>query len=417
MNKQEQLNVSPRKPWLVLLCMALLYAAAIGVVFNGIGVFYTPVAEALGIGRGSFALHATIASLVSGVVALFTARIISRFGWKPTLAVAIILTVIGTSGMAFTTSLTGFYLLGTFRGVGVGLMGMVPIPMIISNWFHQRTGLAMSLTAGFSGIAGMILGPVFSSLISAVGWQQSFMIMGIIILVLSLPALLFPYQLNPADENTLAYGATVADGDSDHSGATAQQSKLHAMPLPQAVFYALVIFSILQPTIMGVNQHLPSYGESVGMTLAASGYMLSGVMLGNIIFKLIIGVLSDKFGIVKATIVISVLVFLGILILILWQEPALMIAGSFLYGAVFSMIPIALPLLAKNFFPVERVPAIIGIFTFTQNVGVAISNTGVGYLYDIIGTYVPTFWIVGILQIISFVILWYLNKQNNSLQP
>ena len=58
---------------MVLIAMCGLAAASIGVTINTAGVFYAPIAEDFGIGRGSVALAITILSMVASVVGLVSA--------------------------------------------------------------------------------------------------------------------------------------------------------------------------------------------------------------------------------------------------------------------------------------------------------------------------------------------------------
>lgn len=81
--------------------------------------------------------------------------------------------------MAFTTNMIFFYLLGALRGAGTALFSMVPLTTILNNWFEEKNGLAMSLSFGFSGIAGAIFSPIFTWLIETTGWENAFILMEI----------------------------------------------------------------------------------------------------------------------------------------------------------------------------------------------------------------------------------------------
>lgn len=101
-----------RKHWLVLIVVSLMFSAFAGINNNTIGVFYSPVAEDLGILRGSFALHSTITLIVNGFVSLIVPKVVDRYGWKPSLISGVVLAFIGAAGMAFTENLWLFYVLG-----------------------------------------------------------------------------------------------------------------------------------------------------------------------------------------------------------------------------------------------------------------------------------------------------------------
>ena len=144
--------------------MALLCgmaASAIGVCMNCVGIFYTPVSDSLGVLRGSFALHTSISQLATSCIALAVPKLMGRFRYKRLLLCGVTVAVLSTAAMAFSRELWLFYLTGLLRGLGVGLFSMVPITIILTNWFHKSHGVATSITLSFSGLArGCMLPPV-----------------------------------------------------------------------------------------------------------------------------------------------------------------------------------------------------------------------------------------------------------------
>ncbi len=385
-----------------------MFAAHAGIINNVIGVFYSPVSESLGILRGSFALHQTITALTVGLVSLAVPNIIHRFGWKPSLTVGVILSFIGTAGMAFTENLIVFYILGAIRGAGGAFFGMVPMAMLINNWFVEKNGFAMSIASGFSGLIGMIFAPIFSSVIASLGWRLGFIAMGATIVILALPAIFYPYSLNPEENGLVAYGAKESK-ETSLKGEILTDNNV-TIKTAMASFVAMIVFSLLHTNILGMNQHFSSYGESIGMSLQLSGYMLSAVMLGNIFFKLVIGPLSDRFGAIKSTLFMNGLNVIGLLILITTEAHYVTIFAAFLFGSVFSVGSVALPLLSNQFFGRKLSERVFPILTFTSSVGSALSNTLVGYIFDFTGSYSSAFLIAVAFQIINLGMLYIAYK-------
>jgi MFS family permease len=391
-----------KKHWLVLACACGMAAASIGLSINVIGVFYTPVSEALNIYRGSFAFHNTIASIAMAFVSLIIPQLIYQIGWKPALSIGVALGVIGTSGMGFTTSVTMFYILGALRGAGTALFAMVPLTMIVNGWFEEKNGLAMSVSFGMSGIAGAILSPVFTSIIEQFGWDTAFIIKGIVIGLFCLPALIYPYSLDPKEDGYLPFGHDPEEA--------ARQNNLKKKELPpfsyaSIAFIALFIFSFLHTNIIGMSQHLPGFGESLGMTPLVGGWMMSAAMLGNITFKLIIGTLADKIGIVKSTVLMIALNVLAIVLLITWQQPVPLVINSWLFGTMFCIPAVAFPLLSNQFFGRAAATRVYPILTFAMGIGGAISVTIIGYIFDFTGSYQAAFLIAIGFNLINLALL------------
>ena len=89
------------------------------------------------------------------------AKLMGRFRYKRLLLCGVTVAVLSTAAMAFSRELWLFYLTGLLRGLGVGLFSMVPITIILTNWFHKSHGVATSITLSFSGLArGCMLPPV-----------------------------------------------------------------------------------------------------------------------------------------------------------------------------------------------------------------------------------------------------------------
>lgn len=391
-----------KKHWFVLAGACGMASASIGLSINVIGVFYTPVSEALGIYRGSFAFHNTIASIALAFVSLIIPQLIHRIGWKPSLSIGMLLGLIGTSGMGFTTNVMMFYILGALRGAGTALFAMVPLTMIVNSWFEEKNGLAMSLSFGFSGIAGAIFSPIFTSLIGSVGWDNAFIIKGIVIALFCLPALLYPYSLNPREDGYLPYGH---DPNEERKKQHLKKKELPPFSYASLAFIALFIFSFLHTNIIGMSQHLPGFGESLGMSSLVGGWMMSAVMIGNITFKLIIGTLADKIGIVKSTVLMISLNILSIVLLITWQQPIPLIINSWLFGTMFCIPAVAFPLLSNQLFGRVAATRVYPILTFAMGIGGAISVTIIGYIFDFTGSYQAAFLIAIALNLINLGLL------------
>ncbi|GAB2480183.1 MFS transporter [Alkalibacterium psychrotolerans] len=376
------------KHWLVLAIACGMSASAVGINLNVIGVFYTPVSESLNVYRGTFAMHATLSTLALSFVSLYFAPLLNRFGWKPVLTASALLASLSTILMAFTTTMWVFYLLGILRGIGTGLYAMVPLSTIVNNWFEKKKGFAMSLSFGFSGIIGAIFSPVFTSLIESVGWENSFIVMGLVMFLFVLPAILYPYSFNPKDDGYLPYGH---DENEEGSRKVIRKANWTNFSYTQKSFVLLALIGLMHTSITGISQHLPGFAESNLLSTQVGGIMLSAVMVGNISFKLLIGFISDTIGVMKAAVIMILINIAGILLLLSVSHPAAQIAGSFVFGSVFSVPAVAFPLLTTELFGKELYVRIFPIISFIAGVGGALSMTVVGYVFDFTGSYVPAF--------------------------
>ena len=72
--------------------------------------------------------------------------------------------------------------------------------------FEKKHGLATSISFGFSGLGGTICSPILSSIISSFNWQMGYLLKAIIILLLCLPACIYPFKMTAFDEGLVPYG-------------------------------------------------------------------------------------------------------------------------------------------------------------------------------------------------------------------
>lgn len=385
------------KAWKILSVLCGLAAASVGISINTSGVFYAVVAEDLGLLRGAFAFHMTIFSLVTAVSALFVPKFLRKMSFKLLLLISVLIAVVGTALMAFSTELWQFYLLGAIRGFSTGMFSIVTITIIINHWFIDKNGLATSIALGFSGIMGAVFSPIFSAIIAAFSWQIAYLAEAILLLCLCLPALLYPFTIQPELSGFAAYG-DVTTSQKAYSKAINSQPSFLAL-------FAVMAFGIMVSFVSSMTQHLPSYAETIGLSVTVGASLLSMGMFGNIISKLIIGFLSDKIGAIKSSMVLVIVNLVGAILLLVGNPPSLMLVAAFLFGSCYGLGAVSIPLVTRTVFGNRQYIRIFPLVSFISNVGAAVAFSTIGYSYDFTGSYIPAFLLTIILLVLSYVVL------------
>lgn len=394
-----------RKHWLVLAIACCMSSASIGIILNTVGLFYVPVAEDLNILVGSFSFHATIVSLAIAVFSLFFPSLKERFGWKPTLTAGVITAFIGTAGMGLTNNLTVFYILGAFRGAGAALFGIVPMTILVNNWFEEKNGLALSIANAFAGIIGALFSPIITALINGQGWEMAFFWKGVLIVLFCLPAIFYSYSFRPEDDGYVPYGLDTFERSSGENLYATQTKHFSYVGIP---FITIMIFAVLHAIVMGVTTHIPGIGESAGLTTQTAGIMVSSLMIGNIIAKLSMGQLSDTIGVVKSTTIMITINILAITVLIASSESAgMLILGAGLYGSVYAVSGVTFPVLSKEYFGRTVANRIFPIISFALNIGQAIAISAVGFIFDFTGSYMISLVSVLIFNVLNIGLMFW----------
>jgi MFS family permease len=386
LNRVEQPNRSKRH-WIVAFICCGLALSVMGIPVNAGGVFFTPVAESLGVLRGASSIHSTLTLLGAAVISLFAPALIKKYSLKSVLVVGILLTSVSNIIMGFGQNLMQFFILGSIRGIGSGLIAVVPLTMIINEWFDKHHGLITSIVLSFTGIAGAIFSPIFTYLIEAIGWEYSYILMGIFILIGGLPAIIYPFSLNPRDDGLLPYGYGEKKDKNGQEKVYMKESK----GIDGTLLFLVLIFAILLTMITGIPQHFPGYAETINHTLSVGSVMLSAAMIGNILFKVLFGLLSDRLGSAKSAIFMIVLNIISIVLLLSVSNVSVLILSSFLFGTIYSLPAVGVTLMTREFFGIKNFAKVYPVISFANAIGGAISISLVGYIYDFMGSYVPAF--------------------------
>lgn len=368
--------------WITVAACCGLAASSVGIFTNTVGVFYTPVSDALGVGRGAFALHATLGALVMGFLSPWMARLLKKVDLRFLLLAGVLLAGGATALMSRARSIGMFYALGIIRGVGLTTFSLMPITAIINNWFHEKHGLAVGIALSFSGFAGAAFSPVMSALIESTGWENAFLYMALFGVALAIPGVIL-LRLTPQEAGLLPYGCDEAAERDLRSSRTSSGN------LPVFALALLAVMTLLHTSVTGLAQHFPGMAETMGLTAATGAAMVSAAMIGNIVSKLAIGTVSDRIGPFRASmamIIVNMAALIGLMLLPA-GFPAGILCMAFLYGTVYSVGAVGIPLLTLDIFGEEQYTSAYAILTICTNVGSALSLTVIGLIYDGTGGY------------------------------
>lgn len=137
----------------VAIACCLIVFGGVGIVFSTAGVFYAVVADAFGVGKGTFSIYMTIVCLVMS----FSLPIMGKLAVKLDIRKLCLINAlcVGASFAAFAMakSLVVIYIAAAVQGFGVAGPMYIIIPTMISRWFNKRSGFFIGLAMAFSGIA------------------------------------------------------------------------------------------------------------------------------------------------------------------------------------------------------------------------------------------------------------------------
>lgn len=388
---------------LVLIAACGMMVSSIGMVTNVTGLFFTPVAEELGLGVGAVSMTLTVCNLVFAVGGMLVARFVKLFGFKRMLWIGIAGLAGGTAALSLVTSLPLMYALSAVRGFCGGFVGMVAVTTILNNWFREKLGFVSSIAMGCSGIGGAVFSAVLSAIIQSFGWRAGYIGAGVIMLVMDLPALLLPITFTPEESGLEPLGGR---GPSEKTAVPGSKKKL-SVPL----FIMAFTFAVTGAFSTAFPQHFPGLAENFGLAATVGSAMLSVSLVTNTVGKLIFGTLADRIG-AKVTIPLYCgLVGLAGSAMFLFPVPYVMIPAAGVYGLCYSLSTLSIVMLTKDAFGAEQYARAYPRVNLGMTVSNAVGSSLIGFLFDASGSYLSSLvlTLVFLIVAVSMVGLVYLS--------
>lgn len=373
-----------KKHFLIAVIASALASASVGLNINLNGLYIQPVSQAIGVTTGAFSLSSTFISIGIAVGSISVPVFLKKVDYRLLVLIASVVATVMTVLMSFSSQVWMFSILGFIRGFASAFFGFVGLQFLINNWFIAKHGLVTSLVFSFGGVAGAILSPIVSNLMETHGWQAGYWMQAVLYLVFALPALLIPFKASPQEEGLEPYQdgghiQTVQEGDF--------KTAVKPFTYKTNTFALVILMSVFATALTGMVQHLPGVAADFGFTTATGAMMISAAMIANIIFKLLVGVLNDMKGAIFANLVMIGAVALGFVLLLLGANQAVMLGGSFLFGAIYGLTAVGVALFIKHLYPIEHFAKVFPIVNFTQNIGAAFAISIYGFSYDLSGGY------------------------------
>lgn len=288
--------------WWIVLGAALVLAVT-GPAGVAIANIYQPsVTEALGISNSMFSISNTI---ILGFSVLFSSIVSSWLSknFKKVFLISSIIYAAAYAGFGLVSNVWLFYFLSIFVGYGFLATSALAMSILVTNWFVDKRGLALSLSLSGLGIGGIIWSPIVTLMINNFGWRQSYMIYGVVMLIICLLVGSFIFVAKPEDKGMTALGQDAEMNGSDHDSAKNMRVPFTlSEALRKPFFIAMLIGAVLVGLSNngGLGQFPPFMQNLHG---AQQGALIISVYSGvGILGKILLGIVSDKFGTITATI-------------------------------------------------------------------------------------------------------------------
>jgi MFS family permease len=389
--------------WVVLggLVVVMLLASGLRAVF---GVFIKPLEATFGWDRASLSGAAAVSLLLLGAAGPVVGWLADRWGPRRVILLSTIILGAGTLLSSRVTALWQVYLTaGVLMGLGAGGVGMSTGAALAARWFEGRRGLVMGLVGGAMSAGQLAIVPLAVWLTLSYGWRQSFLYLGVLLLVIAVPVTLLFVRDDPKQRGLKAYGAghtTLAAGGMPvpPEGRT---RVAEAMQVPSFWLLAGTFFVCGYTSNGLVLTHLVPHAAEHGFSEMHAAQALGVMGAMNILGTVASGWICDRFGRKGPLAFYYGVRGLSLLFLLyVWNVPSLHIFAAVFGLNYISTVPPTTTLTA-NIFGRYSVGSLSGWIFFSHQVGSALGAAMGGWVFQATGSYSWAFISAAVLAFLA----------------
>jgi len=401
--------------WYIVAVGFLANVASSFALASTMSIFLKPLTADLGISRGVFSLLRSGEGLISACIAPLVGTLVDRYGGRWLMVIGTTIVAIGYFLLTHIESFAQFAAIRlTLVSLGDSMMGYMVVNVIIAQWFARKRSRALAFSSMGVGFAKVCM-PVFAAwLILTLGWRQTWLVFGVMTMVLLVVPALLVIRRSPESMGLLPDGATelLTHGDRearDDSGAGPSSAPdllwTRAEAVRTSAFWLLVItFGISSMGVTGLNLHVYSYVTDVGYSPVIAATVMSIIASMQLASPLLWGVLADKIGARYAATLRFVIQAIGLAVAILTGNIVFLYLGFFLYGIGLGGNMVLPDTLWASFFGRRSLGRIRGMGLLVSQLLAAMGPPFFGFLFDITGGYGLSFAIFGAVLITSAVL-------------
>lgn len=356
----------------------LAVTLSIGMVANvglwAIVVIMPTVEAEFGAGRAEASLPYTLAMVGFAIGNLLIGRIVDRFGVTIALNGAVVVITCGYLLSMWAPSMMILSLTHLLLGLGCAV-GFGPLIADISHWFLKRRGIAVALVASGNYLSGAIWPNLLSGVLAESGWRQVYLTLAVITVVVLVPLSMLLRRRVPLEAHVTA----------DASSALNTRS---AGLSPRALQYLLGVAGIGCCVAMAMPQvHIVAYCVGLGFGPVVGAEMLSLMLMGGVVSRLISGLFADQFGGVRTVLIGAVLQCIALLFYLPYDGMVPLYLISLTFGLSQGGIVPGYALIVREYMPAKEAGARVGFVLMMTILGMALGGWMSGWIYDVTGSY------------------------------
>ena len=365
-----------RYSW-VRLGITLLIATVGNVGMWAIIVIMPAVQAEFGIDRAGASLPYTMTMVGFALGNFLIGRAVDRFGITLALIGAAGMIAVGYTLASFSPTVQVLAMLQLLIGFGTAA-SFGPLIADISHWFQRKRGIAVAIAASGNYLSGAIWPMLLGGLLADTSWRMVYLALAAITLAAVIPLSLLLRRQIPEEP--------------DLPTTTARITPRAISFTPAQLQWLLALAGVGCCGAMSRPQvHIVSVCVDLGYGPAVGAEMLSLMLMGGVVSRLVSGLVADRLGGVKTLLIGSALQCIALFLYLPFDGMVSLYVVSLIFGLAQGGIVPSYALIVREYLPAREAGARVGFVIMATIVGMALGGWMSGWIYDMTGSYQMAF--------------------------
>jgi MFS family permease len=352
-----------------------LVIAAIGNAGMWAVIMVLPAVQAeFGVDRAAAALPYTMTMVGYAAGNLMIGRAVDRWGVTAALIGAAAIIAAGYLAAGLSASVPALATVQLAIGFGTAA-SFGPLIADVSHWFLRRRGIAVAVAASGNYLSGAIWPMLLADTLAAEGWRAVYQALALLTLAIMVPGALALRRRLPEEAVRAAEAAAAL-----RAGSVGLS--------PRALAWLLALAGIGCCVAMSMPQvHIVAWCVDLGYGPAVGAEMLSLMLAGGVVSRLVFGLLADRLGGVASLLLGSVLQCVALALYLPAGSMVSLYVVSLVFGLSQGGIVPGYAVIVREYMPPREAGARVGFVIMATIVGMAAGGWMAGWIHDTTGSY------------------------------
>ena len=363
------------------------------------GVFFESFLIEFGWTRTIISGATSFNCILLGLLCIFSAGLTDRFG--PRRVTSLCGLFLGSGYLLMSRINTPWQLYLIFGVIiAIGMSAYIPILSIVAKWFDKRRGMMTGIVFTGMGLGTMVMPPLASRLISIYEWRTSYVIIGIVSLVVTILAAQF---LKNAPEIT---GQSSQDYDEllENSLVSEEELSLKQAFHTRQFWLICALYFFFLYCLLTIIVHSVIHATGLGIAAASAANILAIIGGLCIVGMNVVGSTADKIGNRLSLIFSFVIMAIALFWLVAAKEFWMLYLFAGIFGFAYGGMQVLLSPMVADIFGLRSHGVILATTAFIGTIGAAIGPIIAGHIFDTSGSYNLAFIICAIMASTGFIL-------------